>query len=682
MFCPNCGNQVEDGSRFCSFCGTRFGAQPAAPVQAAPAQAYTQAENDAFFTQMEQASAVYQAETPAAAGKLSVKFKLPNIKIPPKTLILGAGGVVVLIVLIVLIASLFSGGSKPSYAMYIKDGQVFYSDLSSKAPWQVTEDLTDGEDVENSDLRSAASDLGSAMHLTGDGETLFYMDEIGEEGTLYYRSLTNFKKEPEEIASGVEQYVVCKDGKLVFFLKNGTLYSYDLKDDEKIAKDVEDFSVYEDGDYVLYKDEDADWYLIHKGGKEKIGSEIDIRCVSDKGTVYYLDEDKLYAKAVGKDKEKLLSDVSSTFGFTMDGTFYFTRSEEMMLADFFEADAEYEYWAESMKEETVSPYYSLYYYNGEEETLLAEACYNRRVDYCGESMAVYYTMYDAANLEKLSYKDLDELSGTDEYYYTSIYEVAGIMLQEALDDAAVSCIAIEGTVSQVDVENVSDFVCSPDGKAVYMLCDVDEEKSEGTAYRASVSGKKVGAAERYDEDIYSEAGFYFVGSSNYLVYYKDVEDYEGELFVNGESVDDDVYLRSYLIRYNAEENDLLYMTDYDNDKYEGTLRVYNGKEAEDVSDDVYGYTIGSNGKVLFMYDYNSSKWEGSLAIYDGKVTEIADDVHSYTFTPAGDVLFLYDYSLSKYRGNLATFTGKEVKDLDEDVVALIPVSSGNYHYFG
>ncbi len=43
MFCPNCGTQLPDGSRFCNNCGTQIGAAPTGGP--APAQGYQQPQS-------------------------------------------------------------------------------------------------------------------------------------------------------------------------------------------------------------------------------------------------------------------------------------------------------------------------------------------------------------------------------------------------------------------------------------------------------------------------------------------------------------------------------------------------------------------------------------------------------------------------------------------------------------
>lgn len=674
MFCSKCGNQVEDGSRFCLYCGNRFEAQEQIFVQQPAAPAYKQEDNDAFFVQEEQPPVFYPAQP--SYMQQPAKKKLPDLKIPKKFLLMGCGVIAAVLLVIILISS-FSSGGKNSYALYLKEGQIFYHNISGKESNQITDDLTDGRDVDNSTLKNLAYSIGESLYLTQDGKTLFYMDEVDGTGKLFCQDLTNFKKEPIQIASGVEEYAVSGNGKEVFFLKNGTLYRYDGKDDEKIARDVEEFVISGNGD-VIYQNEDDIWYFIFNGKEEKLGSEIDIVYVTEKGVVYYQDEDRLYRKSFGADKEKLLSDVYEIRNFEEDGTFYFSRREPMTLADFFREDAEYEYWMQSLREYEYTPYFSLYYFNGKEEILLTDGCVSRRARYTNDSLMMFYTCYDLTAVPELSYQKLEEMCNSEEYYYESIYYVAELMLLEALEKNMAAYGCIEGQISRLEVDNIHDYVCSADGKSLYLLCDVDEEKETGTIFKANISGKKIETPEKMDEDVYSENGFYCIGE-NHFVYFKNVKDYEGELFINGVSVAEDVYVNSY-VRYNDKKDAILFITDFADETAAGTLCSYHSKKTEEIVDDVVSYIIGPNGDVAICYDYDRKSGEGSLAVYNGKLTEVTDDLRRYTFTPAGDLLFLYDYNSGKCRGSLAVFTGGKVKELDEDVAELITINTDAYSY--
>lgn len=72
--------------------------------------------------------------------------------------------------------------------------------------------------------------------------------------------------------------------------------------------------------------------------------------------------------------------------------------------------------------------------------------------------------------------------------------------------------------------------------------------------------------------------------------------------------------------------------------------------------DVYCYSVeiySELDKIFYFTDWNDEKDYGTLKVYDGKeAMKIADDVHSFSVTPDGRVLYLYDYSLNYYKGEL------------------------------
>lgn len=669
LICPNCRRQLPDGTKFCSGCGTPLqvaGSPVSAPVT--PAEPVPQAEPVPAGA----------AEKPNASGKVGAaagKIKDAAKKIPAKYLKIG-GIVLAALLLILLVAGLFGGGSSGDYVLYIKDDQIWYNDFSKNAPYEITDDLMD--DADNYTLQYYADDIGSSIHITENGKTMFYMDKTDSDdgtATLYYRSLTNLNKDPQKLSGGVSVYSVSDDGKTVTYLKGSTLYQHDLKDETKIAKNVEDYSVTGDGKILYYWDEDDTIYAWYKGDKEKVGSEIYLEYITDDGkTAYYMDEDTLYKKELGGDKEKLVSDVYNVFGLSDDGSFYYVQSVSVMLSDYFVWEEDYDYWKESMDEYGEwDLYYTLNYYDGSSGTVVAAACSYPTVSYSEDGCAILYTTY-AETIEQFT---MEELS-TAYYESYSLTDAARKLVESAMGEDGASYIAIDGAATEVEVENVSKFKLSPDGKTIYTLCNVEDD--EGELYMASVSGTKVGEFEEADDSVSSEYGMYFATGSNYFYYFKDVDGYEAELCVNGESVADDVYV--YGVRYNTVKNALVFYADYNSDDGEGTLCTYNGKKTEEIADDVYSFRVGGDGKIAFLYDYNSSKAKGSLACYNGKkILEVAEDVHTYAFDSQGNVLYLYDYSTSSYRGDLARFNGKKSVEIDEDVVALITVYKSGYYGF-
>ncbi len=682
MFCPNCRRQLPDGTKFCSGCGTPIRAV-SAPVSTPVTPAAPPVSHSAPAAP---AAPAASAPKPDVLGKIKGAVK----KIPTKFLAIG-GIALAAIVVIILLISLLGGSSEPNYALYIKDDQVYFNDFSKNAPYQITDDLID--DADNSVLSQNSYYISMGMCLTEDGKTLFYLDKLDlddETGTLYYRSTAKPGKDATKIDSGVTQYSVSKDGKTVTYLKDDTLYQSNLKDETKIAKDVSDYTVTDDGKTVLYYTEDEDeytCYLYTKGETEEVcsGDEISISIqytTEDLKTVYYLDEDTLYKKAAGKDRVKLATDVSDVFGFQEDGTFYYIETADVSLADYFEPSEYSDYWMEELKAYETTLFGILYYFDGKDAEVLSDSCITGKTASADGQYVLLYTPCDASIDPSFT---MDEL---EEYYYSSSYSLgrsAEQMVKEAIAEDSPTYIVINGTSSEISLENICKLRISNDGKTLYALCDQDEETGECDLYKAVISGTKVGEFEEVDDSVSPDYGSYFASYgdeySDYFYYFKDVEGWIGELCVNGESVDDDVYV--YNVRYIPTNDSLGYLADYDEEDGEGTLKLYNGKDSDEIADDVRGWSFNDNGHILFITDYDDDNGEGALNLYNGKKSvEIAEDVRSYRFTPDGNILYLYDYSNSSYRGDLALYNGKKSVEIDEDVVALLWIYDSTYHYVG
>lgn len=728
MICPNCGRDLPEGTKFCGGCGTRI-----APVEQQTVQ-YTEPVFDPPVP-FDPPVVTEPRNKKEKAAKPQVLNQLKNMvkKIPAKYLKIGGIAAAALVVAIVLICVLTggngssgNGSGQPDGALYLKEGELYYSDFSKKAPYEISKDLL--EDADSWTLQSYAYEIAETIHVTEDGKTMFYMDKLSYDGTgtLYWRSLTNLKKEAEKIAAGVSKYSVSENGKLVTYLKSGTLYQYDMKEETKLAKDVETYSVSEDGKIIYYRNDEYTWYVAKDGESEKIGTDISIEYVTeDYTTVYYMNDNKLYRKTIGKDKEKLLSGIEGISEVNEDGTFYYSTSEEIPLSEFFVEDTdEYVDLMETLAEESLY-FYELGYFDGKDGTVIGENCIEADELTWAEGTMVLYNQYDISTAGSIGLTKLVEYYYDSDHYY--IADAAEDMIMEQLLETEVWYLASNGTTSVLDLEAIYDLSLSEDGKTLYALCAVDEEKEEGTLYKVTISGDKVKSVEEADDEVYSERALYFAsyyGSeySQYFVYYKDVKDDKGDLYANGEMVDSDVYVRN-TVRYNHAKKSLVYYVDYSYDKSEGLLKTWDGKKAVEICDDVHYYEITDGGDVYVGYDHSSTKdtvtlasWNGSklteicedvynyteisggdllistdyssknssytLSAWDGKkLTEVSDDVYDYTVMPNDDILYLYDYSTSKYEGELHLFSGKKSEMVDEDVAALIELPGYTTHYF-
>lgn len=637
VFCPSCGAQTSTEFAFCQTCG--------APINAAPVQPPPAKEKKPF----------------------------------PKWAIFAGAGAVLVAVIVLLVVLLAGKGGKGNYALYIKDKEIFYSTLSGKDAWQVSSRLLkDAGNLDNEDLADAGEDIGDAITLSKDGKLLFFPDRISysDDGlALYYRYVSNQKKEPVKIDSDIARYAVNDAATLVTYRKDsGTLYQYDLKKDEKekIASDVENFFVSDDGKKIVYLTDEGTLYLKNAGkDREKLDSDVTNLCYvsKDLATVWYLKDGILYSRTEGKDKVKISSDVYNTLRVYEAGGAYYLKSDDtdISLMDYVEDDmrsadaqitepeypssrnynnrddynaavdayyAAYDRYMEKLRRDELREWlsdttmsrsgYTLYYYDGKESVELTDA-YSSFGASSGsrKSPVLAYFNYDQTEVSKVKLSEVE-----------SVYDLED-MVRDALYSSTELYVAVGGQTSVVEQEEARSVRVSTDGDAVYFIDNVPGDKNYGDLYRAPISRGSVQKPEVYDTDVYYYAMSFTTDGR--LLYYKDVKNYKGELYMNKERVDYDVEL--YSTSYDEDSKTLLYYTDWNDDKENGTLMRYAG----------------------------------------GKTAKIADDVADAIVTPAGDVLYLTDYSLSRYKGDLYRFNGKKSEKIDEDVVTLLPVSDSRYH---
>ncbi len=548
--CPNCKAVIADGAKFCETCGAQI---PQAEITVTPAE---------FQTPIQP-----QQKTP--------------IKFPTHLLKLGAIAVVAIIAVVVLCSLLFSGGEN-NFALYIKDNELFYTDVPNFNPFEVTPDYECGNDL--------------IPHLSKDGSKLFYSDK--ESGSLYFRLVNKPKKDAEKIASDVTDYEINEEGTLVTYLKNGDLYQHNLKESTKLQSDVREFWTTENGKKILFVDNENTLYI--KNGKkdaEKIKGEINYvyYVSSDLSKIYYAADGTLFYKKGNKDPQKIDSDVSRIFNIYDTGEVFYAKENEKETDENSDTDSSIKY------EETT---YSLYYFDGKDKKELTNEFST-------------YSSYDYA---------LDEP--------VFMYSVTQESDEEDKEDKKIFYLVAEGETSEITTEDISSVSLSDDGKLALLLADTNDE-GYGILYTAKIAGKKMKTPEKYDEDVRSAA---FIGEDNSILCRKDYNDNdEYTLYLNKKMVDEDVYSA----RYNVETDTLIYFTEV-NDEHIGTMKIFKGNKSTKISDDVYirNLLITKEGNVLFLKDYNAEKEKGDLYILKGKkAKKLDEDVQNLpTYSPDYDYL--------------------------------------------
>ncbi len=689
--CPKCNKELSDGTKFCDGCGTQIFETIFCP------NCGKQTSTEFAFCQSCGASI-----TEKPAEEQPVAAPAEKKKLPKKAIMFGGIGVAVLAVLI-LVISLISGGSgkvENNNVLYLKDQEIFFSDLKKDSEaWQLTSRLVDDDSVEDDDLANANYTLGMYTYISEDGKYIFFPDKISDDAdgiNLYYRELNKPESEAIKIDSDIRSYTVNTSATIITYLKGdeGNLYQYKLAEDskDKVASEVRGFEVSDDGSKVGYINTEGSIYLKYADkDKEKIASDVSsLEHVSDDlKIVYYIKDGSLYKQVEDEDKVKIASDVYDVIKIYDSGEVYYLTSEaeEVSLMDYvtddmktedasitepeypdypsrpswwdYDTDAEYdaayeayeeeyerlssEYDAayaayraklyrddlrESLEEETLEhSNYSLCFFNGTEEVVITDAFvgdyYYSSYTVASDAPVISYEAYNQSSLEKVKLSEIE-----------SVYAVED-MVEAALFSSSERYIAVKGVGTVVEQEKeATNFRINASGTVVYYIDDIPNEKDYGELYRITITDGVVGKAEVYDSDVYLY-NCYFVGKDQ-LRYFKDYKDEKGELYINKNKIDYDVY--AYSVSVDSESDKVFYFTDWNSEKRYGTLKVYQG----------------------------------------GESTKIADDVHDFSVTPDGRVLYLYDYSLNYYKGELHEWNKGETRKIDDDVVCIITIYANKY----
>ena len=622
MFCPYCKKEIEDDSLFCSFCGSRI---------------EVTTEKDKLFSEKhppnydEQKSTEFASTLRCGASKAEKSEEEPvtvldtpetpktKKQLPHKAVMFGAIGIAVIAVLIIAI-SLFSdvGKSNDNVVLYIKEQEIFVSDLKkgSKA-WQLTSRLIGEESPISSsyeDVEYASDVLRASTCVSEDGKYIFFHDKIGDAdyhgSKLYYREVDKPEGEAIKIDSEVRRYNVNTDATLVSYIKGKeeNLYQYKIDEDSKykIASGVIDYWVSDDGIKTCYLSDDGSLYLKYTDkDKEKIAREVSsVEYLNDEiTTIYYIKNDSLYKQVEGEDRIKIAPDVHSVLKIYDSGEIYYLKSEpeELLLMD---------------KGTIEQPVYSLCYFNGTEETVITDT-FSHLYEIATNAAVIAYEAYDQSHLES--------------EIYIAVKDTATVVEQQ---------------------ENATDFTINADGTIVYYIDNILNDKDYGELYRIDITNGVIGKPELYDCDVSSIC---FVNESKlqYFKDYKTSENYEdsmGEMYIDKVRVGNDVPIYytykhgyySYKHGYYDDCDKLFYLTDWDNDKKCGTLKVYQGD----------------------------------------KVTKIADDVYDYVVTNEGRAIYLSDYSLQYHMGELSEWNKGKTRKIDDDVISIIPLMDSRSYYGG
>lgn len=499
--------------------------------------------------------------------------------------------------------------SSSDYVAYVKDHELFISDLSKGNEYQVSTDLTKVNRDDYIDTYSKTAWLTSGMEvaalatvITKDGKTIFYPDKWDDPEdlstfSLYYRCLKDSDESPVKIDSNVELYGLREDVSLVWYWKPydddlHLLYLYDLKNGEKTKVGAVYLSGVADNGDLIYLSDNGDLYLKRCGEDPlKLASEIGIFADAsfyetwydnfDAVSIYYSKNDSLYRIDSAKNVEKIASDVYAVIRAYESGELYLER---FYPDGYDEVNNAINFW-------------SLYYYDGESEKLISDNASGSIIDASSGSSTpiVVYNEYEGE-----------------------------------------ACIAVGGNSTSLS------------GRIIYALIGEDDNifyiDENWDMYYVSLSNGELQAPTIYDTDV---ERLMYIRSDGKPIYLKG-DYYLGDLYIGKDCVCVDVDAGS--LSFNSETDTLLFFSDLTDNC--GRLNMYTDGKLKTIAEDAYSpylfyydgldsFYVLPDGSVLYFSDYDEDNYIGQLSIYrDGKSSVVADDVSCF--------VHLYDSKIARH----------------------------------
>ena len=514
-------------------------------------------------------------------------------------------------------------------------------------------------EINKEDSEAFKIDSDVRVYCVNDNSTLVTYTK-GEENNLYQYNIKDDSK--EKVASNITNWKVSDDGKTIIYTDEE--YNFYRKesgeDKEKIASNISRITFVSDDFKTIYYEKDSSLYIKEDGeDKVKIDSDVyDVVIVYETGEIYYVTKDDGKTTLMDYVIDDKLADDNKITGYpSAEYPIYpdkpsrwdYDSNEEYTEAYYewqdkvekynieyervdkkfreevaaYEAKIKRDELRESLKKRKLSyTECTLYYYDGNEAKFITDTYYHRADDgpmgveedilISEKSPVISYMAYDLSTIK--SYK-LSEIS--------SVYE-----LEEEIENSITAdrYITVKEVATVIEPEKeVENLIINKNGTLVYYLDDVSEEKSYGDLYQITISKGVVGEPQMYDSDVMI-GGCEFVDNTR-IKYFKDYSKFgTADLYIDKEKIDYDVYYSNILVQ----SGKVVYMTDYNDEKCYGTLKVYEDKKSVTIGEEVYNYCITPDGRVVYLYDYSMKYYKGELYVWDnGEKTKIDDDVMEF-----------------------------------------------------
>jgi len=476
------------------------------------------------------------------------------------------------------------------YAVYLKtDGNLYYHDYK-----------------ESVKLDSDVYEYG--IHITEQNRILYSKQESDFTYTLYSQMIGSSKDTKVKIDSGVASAFssdwIAEDGATILYLKAvegdtaADLYRFSFKDEQKVkvAGNVENVVDYDpsNGSVVYAK---------------KGNASTDI----DAFTLFGIEDDMASADAAMTEPQP------SDYKTTTRGVFGDVETVDQTAYNAARMEYNQKLMRDEIRESVNNDYrfselgggYDIYVQKGGDEVKLVSPnmLYEETAMMMEEYLVYCEIVVDGGTTTKIStFADgnaLWEYMVNDENFIKNIKFAWKLMPLSGGEPAEIYTMKVEGEPTYPHILD----------NAIYYISDVSAS-GQGELYKAKITKGVLSNPEKIDDDVYD---IQIDRETNTLLYSKDVKDSVGDLYIykngNKNKISGDVYTaRNYL---ENEGKSILYMKEWNKDKYYGDLYLYT-KDSKKITGDVYRSYYRDDKRIYILKNYNINSQKGDLYLYTGK----------------------------------------------------------------
>lgn len=283
-----------------------------------------------------------------------------------------------------------------------------------------------------------------------------------------------------------------------------------------------------------------------------------------------------------------------------------------------------------LKDNLASEQYTLVtlnYFDGSNTNIVAEGvlsdsiCY--ALSYAHAAAVLQYAYPDSEKAAALTTDDIEMIVGPA-YSYASSY---------IYNKISSSSVATNGIACALDLD-IYRIYLTEDGQDAYITTK-NADNSDIDLYQAGLSGSNLQTPARIASDI---DDLQVIG--NNAVFWQD-----SAVFVNNARIDCDVLADHVAFQDNGS---FVYLVGEEGDSsYQ--LKSYKDGKITTIADDVFNFDFTTGGELLYLHDYNTNRSEGTLYLYNGKDSTKLDD-NVFLIFPAKDLL--YDHGGADGNGRL------------------------------